>query len=618
MIINGITQSPLIGTISFQSNINARSTLSFSILTDSLISVGQEVEYYDGVKLVFGGQIESYSKSYLQGNGAGVRTRYDVQCVDYNAILDRLLVAKTYVNETFEDLVTDLWSIYLDSEGVALGSIAMGSKVIKQAVFNYINMASCFNYLRDILGINYNIDSVSRFNTTFLTEFVDTSGEYLYETTDGYVYETTDGYLYTTYGIVENVVFSEEVTGVNSNYITFDKPSNSLMLGETTEAEGTGVLEGVAETTDDDTKVRTNPEISFVEDTDLVFIYYPNTMSRASAITYITGGSFVYENNTTERKILRFFENDENIGEEINDSLCRYMTLEETRQEYRNTQYVRAGDSTTSLQVKEKPSPGPDGVSKTFTLRFPIALKPTLYLNDVEIDDINVGINGLDQNKEWYWSYSSRTITQDDGTTTLTSGDKLEVSYSGLKPILVKADNVAGIDDRKFIEGGTGQYQMIKTELNITNKDGAFELANGLLQRYGTIPRNVFITTEELRNAGEIITVQSDNLGLDEQFLITDINVVVEDSGKIVYNLKCASGEDLGGWVEFFRNLVPKGELTIKENEVLFRLLNIRESSGIQGRTTIKRFNALFPSEILYPSETLTPGTFESEVTLND
>jgi hypothetical protein len=473
--VNSIEQRALIGSFALTDNINARSTCTFNIITDEPITVGQEVLVYDGLVKVFGGTIETFNLSYLRGQG-GIRKLYALNCLDFNAILDRRLIGETYVDKTVGFIVNDIVNNFLVGEGITVSTITNSTEVIKQAVFNYVTVSDAFNFIRNTTGLNYNIN--------------------------------------------------------------FDKQ-------------------------------------------------------------------------------LSFFLNEDNQGNQITDDNCFTMSLQETRQEYRNTQYVRAGDSTTEVQVKEVPSPKPDGESKTFTLRFPVATVPTIYINDVAINSADVGINGLDRDKKWYWQKNSRTITQDDTEVTLTT-QTLSVSYQGLKPIIVRAENPLGQSERSNIEGGTGIYEQIYTELSIDNKNAARDLANGLLKKYGEIPRTITISTFEKRNAGEIIRVTSNNLGISEDYLITSVSAMLDDVGNYVYTLSGASGEDLGGWVEFFRSMMPKGDLTIRENEVLVKINSVIEQQGLRGAYRILRLIGLVPSDTLVPSETLTPGTPLSEVIVND
>lgn len=323
-------------------------------------------------------------------------------------------------------------------------------------------------------------------------------------------------------------------------------------------------------------------------------------------------------------KELTFFQRADNTGIAFTDSTCLSMTLEETRKEYRNSQLVRAGDSTTETQVDEIPSPKPDGESRTFIMRFPLATKPVIKVDTgsgfITIPPEDIGINGLESNKKFYFQKNSRNITQDPGEVVLGSTDAINVSYQGLKPIIVLAEDPAGQNERAAVESGTGIYQALENQLTIDTKSAALQFAQGLLVRFGSIPRNVKIESETTRTAGELIQVQSDNLEINEDYLITDVNITdIDGAGTLRYNVSGASGEDVGTWVEFFRSLKVGEDIRIRENEVLVLLQTIQETSGVGGESTFQIFETSPCAETLICDETLICGNAVlEEVVIND
>lgn len=480
LTINSINKSALFGTFSLSDNINARSTLSFTLDTDDLITVGQEVIATDNGIRIFGGTIENFRKTYLQGSGgSSSRRRYLIECIDFNQILDRRMVAETYVDKTVNFIINDVVANFLDGEDITVGTITNGDTVIKQAVFNYISAYDTFRYIQDISGLNFNID------------------------------------------------------------------------------------------------------------------YF---------------------------KELTFFKREDSIGLPFDDSNCLYIEVEETRQQYRNNQLLRAGDGTTEVQVDEIPTPKPDGKSKQFRTRFPLASKPTnIKINGSPILDSDIGVNGVDKDKKWYWSKGSNDLNQSNTEVTLLETDTLTFSYKGLKPIMIQAQNIEEQENRSIIEGGSGIYQSIENMTQLDSKETALEYAKGLLVKYGEIPRNITINCETTRRAGDIVIVTSDNLEVSEDFLITNVSAFEVAPHQLRYSIKGASGEDFGDWTEFFRNLKAGGEISIRENEVLVKLKTVIEKVGVVGTTTIKKFKALYPSDTLVPSNTLVPNnTVFSEVIKND
>jgi len=76
--------------------------------------------------------------------------------------------------------------------------------------------------------------------------------------------------------------------------------------------------------------------------------------------------------------------------------------------------------------------PKPDSITRTFLARYPLASVPTIYVDDVAVAAGDVGINGLDTGKKWYWNKGSATITHDTGQAVLTDENTLTMTYYGL------------------------------------------------------------------------------------------------------------------------------------------------------------------------------------------
>jgi len=295
------------------------------------------------------------------------------------------------------------------------------------------------------------------------------------------------------------------------------------------------------------------------------------------------------------------------------------MTLKETRQQYTNKVFVEAGDSTTETQVDETPTPKPDGESRIFGVRFPIATKPTIKINTVAVSDSDVGILGLDTGKEWYWQKNSKAVTQDESETVLIDTDTISVSYQGLKPIRVTSDNPVGQNDRAFVEGGTGLYERNEVQRNIDDKAAAKQLADGILVKYGTIPRNVMIRTKEYRQSGQLVNVSSSNLEILEDTLITDVTIRDISCGVLEYRIKAASSVDLGSWVEFFRTLKESTDLVIRDNEILVILLSFDEVESHNGIVDLKVFDhPVVADDVICDDTLICGGDAIEEVTIND
>jgi len=359
-----------------------------------------------------------------------------------------------------------------------------------------------------------------------------------------------------------------------------------------------------------------------IENGDTISKAVFNYIKATDALDYlknVTGLNW----NINFNKQLNFFSNASNISPwTLTDSVPHEnFKRTRTRDQYRNKQYLRAGTGKTSVQTLEKPAPAPDGISRNFILRFPIAEKPVIYVNSTAVLSANVGVNGLDTGKEWYFTYNSNTVSEDSSEAELTAGSTLEVTYSGLYPIIAVIDDPAQISARQAVETGTsGIYESVVTEKSINENNQAIEYSEGLILKYGIIPSIVTFDTEVPGlQAGQLLPIQKSLYGINSSFLIDSVQISAADSGTTNYFVRCLDGSSLGGWEEWFKELLKGNrEFVINENEVVI-LLNVQtENESWAGEITVITTTPLYPAEDLYPSETLYPGTATGLEVLND
>lgn len=243
------------------------------------------------------------------------------------------------------------------------------------------------------------------------------------------------------------------------------------------------------------------------------------------------------------------------------------MRVRRNRAEYSNTQWLRAGQDETDERTDLFKG---DGTRETFTMKFPIATEPTVTVNAVAK---TVGIRGIDAGKDWYWNKGDKELTQDDAGTPLTSSDTLSVTYTGFYPLVVKVLDEVEIQARQAIEAGSGIYERIDSDESIEDRELAATKAAGLLRKYGAIPESVAYTTytHGIR-AGMLQTILRSEDAVDGEYLVVDVTMTwsVDRNGWVI-RVQTTSGEELGGWRNFFKKLFASGtKFTIRENEVIY------------------------------------------------
>lgn len=279
------------------------------------------------------------------------------------------------------------------------------------------------------------------------------------------------------------------------------------------------------------------------------------------------------------------------------------------RENYRNKQYVKAGKSMTDPQTERFKG---DGSQQTFAVGFPIAKVPTVKVNGVPK---TVGIKGIDTAKDWYWNKGDPTITQEKAAAPLTSTDTLEIVYQGFFDIIAVVSDEAEVEARKQAEGvGTGYYEALDENPNLTTLNAAFEFANAKLRTYAKMARKIsFYTHKSGLRPGMILAANLLDRKLNnEEFLITEVGFQKLLGNNYVYTIQAVSGANLGGWTKFFRRLSERGQTfiireNISEQEMLVYFTAHAESTNWAESSATTVYACPVCSATLYPSTTLYP-----------
>ena len=311
-------------------------------------------------------------------------------------------------------------------------------------------------------------------------------------------------------------------------------------------------------------------------------------------ISELTGYNWCIDND----KALHFFERSTFTAPiSITDTSRNYISLSvsKSRKNYRNKQYTRGGNAVSELIELEKPTPAPDGVSRTFVTRLPLAKKPRIFIDSVEVAESDIGIRSLDSGKKFYFAYNSNTISQDTSQAVLSS-EVIEVTYRGLYPPMAVAENPGEIADK-------GIYENVTQATELTTLESTVEYTQALLLKYGIIPRIIeFDTYATGLKAGQLISIQHTKRRLNDTFLIESVSARA-DGALTRYSVKALDGSALGGWEQLFKSLLKGNQkLVIRENEVIILLSSTQETWNWTEELTAIMYTSDYPQED-YPQE---------------
>jgi hypothetical protein len=126
-----------------------------------------EVDEYTTAKLNFDGTLQINARTKLFAGtvdsiteyrvGISPLISYKINCVDFNQLCDRFLVAEVYESYTAGDIVKDIIDTFMSGESVTYVNVQDGPTVSK-AVFNYVTVTQALNELSEISGYNWWID----------------------------------------------------------------------------------------------------------------------------------------------------------------------------------------------------------------------------------------------------------------------------------------------------------------------------------------------------------------------------------------------------------------------------------------------------------------------------
>ena len=264
----------------------------------------------------------------------------------------------------------------------------------------------------------------------------------------------------------------------------------------------------------------------------------------------------------------------------------RNPVIHRTRQDYRNKQYFRGGKDTSSSQTESFVG---DGTNRTFVLSLPCAKVPTSVMVNATPPSKSIGIYQVDTGKDFYWQEDSFNITQDSGGVVLTVADILAVTYQGYFPIIYENFLESAISERQSVEGGTGIYESAVTDESINTSAAVAERTEALLRKYGVIPETVeFETDTDGLKAGQLISIVITKHNLNASYLIQRVTISDITANILRYQVTALSGENIGGWVDFFKKLAKAGQgYTIRENEVLLKVRNFSDNLRLTDTLTV-------------------------------
>lgn len=246
------------------------------------------------------------------------------------------------------------------------------------------------------------------------------------------------------------------------------------------------------------------------------------------------------------------------------------LSIDRDISQLRNRVYVRGGEI--EGETRSEFLSG-TGVKLTFPLGNKFSSLPTVSVGGVSK---TVGVDFLDIEADFdcFWNYQEKYIRFKDTTVPAAASNNIEVTGKPLYNLVMRVEDSASII--KY-----GLYEFSKTDKTIKSKDEAKQFAVAQLQAYSeNIAEASFQTYTSGLRSGQIINIQSDLRGTDEDFLIQKVSFRQISPSDYVWDVTLATLRTMG-IIDFLISLLRSGQQIAGENsteildKVLFQLEEI-------------------------------------------
>jgi hypothetical protein len=258
---------------------------------------------------------------------------------------------------------------------------------------------------------------------------------------------------------------------------------------------------------------------------------------------------------------------------------------------YVNRQFVRGGTAERPSQTETFMG---NSLTRAFTLSYEVSTLQSITLNSA---GQTVGTKGA-TGDQWYYATGDAVIAQDTGSSILTSGDTLDVTYKGKYPIVALAPNTTLIAQQRIIEGvGTGYVESEFTDTQLTTLPAATQAASARLAHYGSdVTQLEFNTQMPGLMEGQMLTVYLSDFDLiGEQMLINMVEITDSVDGYNIWFHVVAVGSPVEAvqWQTLWQQMLNQNPDTTALSDV--------DSSGVLAIITNCTLNEVTTSQPVSP-----------------
>lgn len=246
----------------------------------------------------------------------------------------------------------------------------------------------------------------------------------------------------------------------------------------------------------------------------------------------------------------------------------------------RNRVYVRGGIYYSDPYMQ---SIVPDGEQEEFLLAYTPKYEDfSMTVNSI---DRTVGIKNIDEAADFDFLLDRKEKALSMGETAwaiankpLLTTDSIQVTYNYEIPILIVQENSDSIESLKTLEGGSGVYEYLITDKNISSIEAARDRARAELRDYANpVIRGTVTSYDDAKGmkSGDLIEINSTRRGINTTYAVQGVKMQQITPTRFKYTIEF-SGR-LYGFVDILMSLFKRsGDVLLGLDEVLdaFNLFN--------------------------------------------
>jgi hypothetical protein len=278
-------------------------------------------------------------------------------------------------------------------------------------------------------------------------------------------------------------------------------------------------------------------------------------------------------------KGIHFFEDGDNdapfgITDDNGNYIRNSLSLSDKIDQIRNQVSIRG-----SMEIGEPRTENYVGTASQMI--FPLASKFS-DAPDVEIDEspATVGVENLNSfdDHDCLWSYEQKSLRFESDM----DGKAIKITGTPEWPILIRKSNYPSIAEY-------GVYEFYKEDKSLTSRSEAIDYATAQLEAYkDAIVEGSFDTAVPGLRSGQTINIDSDLLGVDEDFVIQKVSMKIDSYKHAVWSVDLATMRTID-LIKVLQDLVRYRAVDVQENEPVLKLQELSDAVTVGSACAVSK-----------------------------